>query len=88
MGDQLVARPLPVHKQKNAHTQTLNVYALCGIRTHNSGFRASDDSADRSAPMSLNFSYIHVIKYMFETTEHDYIFLSYLPPFSYNKYTL
>jgi hypothetical protein len=27
------------------HTQTLNIHALCGIRTHDPGFRASEDSA-------------------------------------------
>jgi hypothetical protein len=31
--------------QKNAHTQTLNIHALSGIRTHDPGFRASEDSA-------------------------------------------
>jgi hypothetical protein len=46
-GDQLVARPLPVHKHRKTHTdtQTLNIHALSGIRTHDPGFRASEDSA-------------------------------------------
>jgi hypothetical protein len=46
-GDQLVARPLPVHKHRrmHIHTQTLNIHALSGIRTHDPGFRASEDSA-------------------------------------------
>jgi hypothetical protein len=30
--------------QKNAHTQTLNIHALTGIRTYDRGFRASEDS--------------------------------------------
>jgi hypothetical protein len=30
--------------QKNAHTQTLNIHALSEIRTHDPGFRASEDS--------------------------------------------
>jgi hypothetical protein len=35
--DQLVARPLPVHKhRKSRTTQTLNIHALSGIRTHGS----------------------------------------------------
>jgi hypothetical protein len=45
--DQLVARPLPVHKHRktHTHTQTLNIHALGGIRKHDPGFRASEDSA-------------------------------------------
>jgi hypothetical protein len=40
--DQLVARPLPVHKttqtqNKNIHIS--NIHALCGIQTHDPGFR-------------------------------------------------
>jgi hypothetical protein len=43
-GDQLVARPLPVHKHRKMHTtQTLNINALSGIRNHGSGVRASED---------------------------------------------
>jgi hypothetical protein len=39
-GDQLVARPVPVHEQKNAHTtQTLNIPALSGIQTRGPGVR-------------------------------------------------
>jgi hypothetical protein len=46
-GDQLVARPLPVHEHRktHTHTQALNIHALSGIRTHGPGFRASEDSA-------------------------------------------
>jgi hypothetical protein len=44
--NQLVARPLPIHRttqtQKNAHTP--NIHALSDIRTHDPGFRASEDS--------------------------------------------
>jgi hypothetical protein len=45
-GDKLVARPLPVHKYRktHTHTQTLNIHALSGIRTHDPGFRASEGS--------------------------------------------
>jgi hypothetical protein len=39
-GDQLVAKPLPVHK-----TQTLNIRAQSGIRTYGPGIRASEDSS-------------------------------------------
>jgi hypothetical protein len=46
-GDQLVVRPLPKYRttqtQKNAHTS--NIHALSGIRTHDHGFRASEDSS-------------------------------------------
>jgi hypothetical protein len=43
--DQLVARPLPKHRT----TQTQNkhipiIYASCGIRTHDPGFRTNEDS--------------------------------------------
>jgi hypothetical protein len=31
-------------KRTHTHTQTLNIHALSGIRTHNPGFRASEDS--------------------------------------------
>jgi hypothetical protein len=54
MGNQLVARPLPVHThthththtQKIAHTtQTLTIHALSGIRTHGPGVCAGEDSS-------------------------------------------
>jgi hypothetical protein len=54
-GDQLVARPLPVHKHQKTHihTQTLNIHALSGIRTHDHGFRASEEKAHyRSATVT------------------------------------
>jgi hypothetical protein len=46
-GDQLVARPLPVHKHRKTHTQaqTLKIHALNGIRTHDPSFREKEDSA-------------------------------------------
>jgi hypothetical protein len=43
--DQLVARPL--HKHGTTLTQNKhipNIHALCGIRTHDPGFRTSKDS--------------------------------------------
>jgi hypothetical protein len=48
-GDQLVARPLPKHRatqtqNKCIHTHTPNIHALCGIRTHDPGFQANEDS--------------------------------------------
>jgi hypothetical protein len=43
MGDQLVARPLPVHKHRKTHTP--NIHALSWIRTHGPGIRVSEDSA-------------------------------------------
>jgi hypothetical protein len=43
-GDQLVARPLPVHRKTHT-TQTLNIHALSGIGTHGPGVRASEDSS-------------------------------------------
>jgi hypothetical protein len=44
-GDQLVARPLPVHKDRKTHIETPNIHALSGIRTQDPGFRVSEDSA-------------------------------------------
>jgi hypothetical protein len=46
-GDQLVARPLPVHKHRktHTHTQTLNIHAPSAIWTFGPGFWASEDSA-------------------------------------------
>jgi hypothetical protein len=41
--DQLVARPLPKHGTTQTHTP--NIHVLCWIRTHDPGFRASEDSA-------------------------------------------
>jgi hypothetical protein len=41
--DQLVAKPLPKHTQ-NKHIHIPNIHALCGIRTQDPGFRASEDS--------------------------------------------
>jgi hypothetical protein len=46
--DQLVARPLPKHRTTqthNKHIHTPNIHALCRIRTHDPGFRASEDSS-------------------------------------------
>jgi hypothetical protein len=46
--DQLVARPLPKHRTiqtQNKHIHTPNIHALCGIRTHDPGFRASEDNS-------------------------------------------
>jgi hypothetical protein len=46
--DQLVARPLPKHRTtqtQNKHIHIPNIHALIGIRTHDPGFRASEDSA-------------------------------------------
>jgi hypothetical protein len=45
--DQLVARPLPKHRTtqtRNKHIHIPNIHALCGIRTHNPGFPAIEDS--------------------------------------------
>jgi hypothetical protein len=44
--DQLVAKPLTKHRTtqtQNKHTP--NIHALCGIRTHDPSFRASEDSS-------------------------------------------
>jgi hypothetical protein len=47
MSDQLGARPLPKHRTtqtQNKHIHILNIHALCGIRTHDPGFRGNEDS--------------------------------------------
>jgi hypothetical protein len=46
--DQLVARPLPKHRTaqiQNEHLHIPNSHDLCGIRTHDPGFRVSEDNA-------------------------------------------
>jgi hypothetical protein len=59
-GDQLVARPLPVHKHRKTHihTQTRNIHALSGIRTNDPSFRASKDSdaLDRSVTVTGKYN--------------------------------
>jgi hypothetical protein len=48
VSDQLVARPLSKHRTtetQNKRIRTPNIHVLCGVRTHNPGFRASEDSA-------------------------------------------
>jgi hypothetical protein len=64
MGDQLVAKPLTyIQTQKHTHTQTPNIHALNGIRTHDPGFRASE-ALDRSATVTgeeLNNAICHSI---------------------------
>jgi hypothetical protein len=45
--DQFIARPLPKHRttqKQNKHIHVPNIHALCGIRTHDPGFRGSEDS--------------------------------------------
>jgi hypothetical protein len=46
--DQLVARPLTTNRTtqtQNKHIHTQNIHALCGIRIHDPGFRASEDNS-------------------------------------------
>ena len=46
-GAQLAARPLPKHRTtqtQNKCIHTPNIHALCGIRSHDPGFRANEDS--------------------------------------------
>jgi hypothetical protein len=46
-GDQLVARPLPKHRTSQTQNKRIhipNIHALCGTRTYEPGFRASEDS--------------------------------------------
>jgi hypothetical protein len=45
--DQLIARPLPKHttaQTQNNHIHVPNTSVLCGIRTNDPSFRASEDS--------------------------------------------
>jgi hypothetical protein len=47
MSDQLVVRPLPKHsttQTQNKQMHIPNIHTLCEIRTHDPGFRASEDS--------------------------------------------
>jgi hypothetical protein len=53
--DQLVARHLPKHRTtqtQNKHIHIPNIHALCRIRTHDPGFRASEDS---TCPRPLDY---------------------------------
>jgi hypothetical protein len=56
--DQLVARPLPKYRTtqtQNKHIHIPNIYALCGIRTHDPGFRKIEDNScpiDHSATVT------------------------------------
>jgi hypothetical protein len=46
-GDQPVARPLPKYgttQTQNKRIHTPNIHVLCGVRTHDPGFQASQDS--------------------------------------------
>jgi hypothetical protein len=46
--DQLIAKPLPKHRTtqtQNKRIHTPNIHALSGIRSHDPGFRASEDSS-------------------------------------------
>jgi hypothetical protein len=46
MGDQLAASPLPKHwatRTQNKRAHIPHIQALCGIRTHDPGFRANED---------------------------------------------
>jgi hypothetical protein len=48
MSDQPVARPLPKHRTiqtQNKHIHIQNIHVVCGIRTHDPGFRASEDNS-------------------------------------------
>jgi hypothetical protein len=45
--DELVARSLPKHRLTetlNKHINIPDIHTLCGIRTHDPGFRSSEDS--------------------------------------------
>jgi hypothetical protein len=53
VGDQLVARPLPVHKCRKMHTHTLNIHDLSWIRTHDPGFRASETVHTLDCPATM-----------------------------------
>jgi hypothetical protein len=55
--DQPVTRPLPKHRTtqtQNKHIHMPNIHAFCGIRTHNPGFRESED---RSATVTDSVIY-------------------------------
>jgi hypothetical protein len=65
-GDQLVARPLPVHRtthtQKRIHTS--NMHALCRIRTHDPVFRVKTVHVlDRSVTMTGIIGHMMLCKF-------------------------
>jgi hypothetical protein len=74
--DQLVARPLPKHRTtqtQNKHVHTPNIYALCGIRTQDPSFRASEGSTClrllgyRDRPNAIYFHKLSVILQLFKS---------------------
>jgi hypothetical protein len=81
--DQLVARPLPnlrTTQTQNKHIHIRNIHALCGIRTHDHDFRASEDSSclrplgyrDRPVVTSRKGNYILVsIKQYYRKTVNN-----------------
>jgi hypothetical protein len=47
MGDQLVAEPLAKHRTAQTQTKHIhiqNIHVLSGVKTHDPGFRASEES--------------------------------------------
>jgi hypothetical protein len=62
--DQFVARPLPKHRTtqtQNKHIHIPNIHILCGILTHDPGFRESEDS---SCLRPLGYRDRHIIENM------------------------
>jgi hypothetical protein len=56
-GDRPVAMPLSIHRTtqtQNKRIHTPNMHALCGIRTHDAGFIASEDSTCLRPPDNLD----------------------------------
>jgi hypothetical protein len=74
--DLLVARPLLKHmttQTQNKHIHISNIHALCGIRTHEPGFRASEDSAYLR---SLGYRDRHILHVWSGKFRFEFVFLS------------
>jgi hypothetical protein len=67
--DQLVERSLPKYRTtqtQNKHIHTPNIHDLCGIRTHDPRFRASEDSIFEPSCFILWNQYI-IVKPVYNT---------------------
>jgi hypothetical protein len=66
MSDQLVTTPLPKHRTtqtQNKHIHIENIHAFCGIRTHDPGFRASEESSCLRPPCYRDRRVLEVTQY-------------------------
>jgi hypothetical protein len=93
--DQLVARPLHKHRTtqtQNKHIHIQNIHVLCGIGTHDPGFRTSEESIhplDRSATVTGEniFTYLKISRLQWKYLQFTHC-LSCSPPKLYYVHCL